>query len=138
MVIAYDVPRMSAVAAALYLQRAADQPPAPPPEPAPTAEPHFIARHRPAACTVLGALRMNPASDVSIPDPPFAVTGADLLNCIDWGEFNALIDWRQQNVLLMCACSGLLTGVPSQVPFGMLLAYFPADGPTVAALRALS
>lgn len=70
------------------------------------------------------------------------VTGVQLLNCINWTEFNALTAAQQQNLLLMCVNDGLLLGGSSntaQMADGMLLAYFTNhSGPTIVALTALA
>jgi hypothetical protein len=70
------------------------------------------------------------------------VTGAQVLNCINWTEFNALTAAQQQNILLLCAVPGQLLGGSSNTAFmvdGMLLAYFTNhSGPTILALTALA
>lgn len=70
------------------------------------------------------------------------VTGAQVLNCINFAEFNALTAAQQQNILLLCACPGLMLGGSTnaaQMVDGMLLAYFTNHaGPTIAALTALA
>jgi len=71
----------------------------------------------------------------------FYTTGAAILNCIDWTEFNALTAARQTNVLQMCAIPGQLLGGSSQTSHlvaGMIIAYFPGGGPTITALTALA
>jgi hypothetical protein len=69
------------------------------------------------------------------------VTGVQLLNCINWTEFNALTAQQQSNLLLLCAVPGLHLGGSANTAFitdGMILAYFNVAGPTVAALTALA
>lgn len=69
------------------------------------------------------------------------VSGAEVFNCIDWAEFNALTDARQKNMLAMCAVPGALLGGSAQtskILAGMIIAYFSGVGPTIAALTALS
>lgn len=76
----------------------------------------------------------------SIPTTIF-VSGADVLNCIDFAEFNALTDARQKNLLTLCATPGLLMGGSAQtskILAGMIIAYFPGGGPTILALTAMS
>lgn len=71
----------------------------------------------------------------------FYTTGAEILNCIDWTEFNALTAERQTNLLQMCAIPGQLLGGSAQTSHlvaGMIIAYFNIAGPTVAALTALA
>ena len=69
-------------------------------------------------------------------------TGAQLLNCINWVEFNALTAQQQSNLLMLCTNDGLLLGGSSNTAFmtdGMLLAYFTNHaGPTITALTALA
>jgi hypothetical protein len=71
-----------------------------------------------------------------------SVTGNQVLNCINWTEFNALTAQQQSNLLEMCACPGLLLGGTAnttQMVDGMLLAYFTNHvGPTITALTALA
>lgn len=69
------------------------------------------------------------------------VTGAQLLNCINWTEFAALTAQQQSNLLMLCANPGPLLGGSGNTAFvvdGMILAYFSHAGPTVAALTALA
>lgn len=72
----------------------------------------------------------------------FYVTGAQLLNCINFAEFNALTAAQQQNLLLLCLNDGQLLGGSANTAFlvdGMFLAYFAnKSGPTIAALTALA
>lgn len=71
----------------------------------------------------------------------FFITGAQLLNCINWAEFNALTQARQTNLLQLCAIPGQLLGGSDNTTFvvdGMILAYFSVGGATVAALTALA
>lgn len=70
------------------------------------------------------------------------ITGAQLLNCINWTEFAALTAAQQSNLLLLCLNPGPLLGGSSNTSFllvGMILAYFTNhSGPTIVALTALS
>lgn len=75
----------------------------------------------------------------------FNVTGAQLLNCINYPEFKALTATQQSNLLLMCAGagsgSGLLggSGNTTHMAAGMILDYFTnLQGPTITALTALA
>lgn len=71
----------------------------------------------------------------------FFVTGDKLLNCINWTEFNALTAQQQSNILALCQVPGGLLGGSTNTAFivdGMILAYFPIAGPTIAALTALA
>jgi hypothetical protein len=70
------------------------------------------------------------------------VTGAQLLNCINWTEFSALTAAQQTNLLALCQVGGLLLGGSGNTTFvvdGMFLAYFTnLSGPTITALTALA
>jgi hypothetical protein len=70
------------------------------------------------------------------------VTGAQILNCINWTEFNALTATQQSNLLMLCLNDNQLLGGSSntgQMVDGMLLAYFTNhSGPTITALTALA
>lgn len=71
----------------------------------------------------------------------FYTTGDAILNCINWTEFAALTAQQQNNVLNMCNVSGQLLGGSAQTSHlvaGMIVAYFPGAGPTIAALTALA
>lgn len=71
----------------------------------------------------------------------FFTTGDKILNCINWSEFNALTSVQQSNVLAMCNIVGQLLGGSAQTSHlvaGMIIAYFPAAGPTITALTALA
>jgi hypothetical protein len=70
------------------------------------------------------------------------VTGAQVLNAINWTEFVALTDAQRKDILLLCACQGLLlsgsANLTAPLP-GMLLAYFTNhSGPTITALTTLA
>jgi hypothetical protein len=71
-----------------------------------------------------------------------SITGVQLANCINWGEFAALTAAQQQNLLLLCLQDGLLLGGSSNTSHlldGMILAYFTnMSGPTITALLALA
>jgi len=77
----------------------------------------------------------------SVPSTVY-VTGAQILNCINWTEFAALAAAQQSNLLMLCACQGLLLGGSanvSHITAGMILAYFTnLSGPTITALTALT
>ena len=76
----------------------------------------------------------------TIPSTIYA-TGAQVANCINWAEFAALTAQQQQNVLLMCNQTGQLMSGSAQTSHllpGMLVAYFPLAGPTIAALTAFA
>lgn len=69
------------------------------------------------------------------------ITGAQLLNCINYAEFKALTATQQANLLALCQVPGALLGGSSNTTFivdGMVLDYFQVVGPTVAALTALA
>jgi hypothetical protein len=72
----------------------------------------------------------------------FYVSGADLLNCLDKTEFNALTAAQQSNLLWMCSCAGPLLGGSAQTSHlaaGLILTYFTnLGGPTIANLTALA
>jgi hypothetical protein len=73
----------------------------------------------------------------------FFVSGAQLLNCINWTEFAALTAQQQSNLLTMCACNSSPlaggTGNVSLLAPGMFLAYFTNhSGPTITSLSALA
>jgi hypothetical protein len=70
-------------------------------------------------------------------------SGPQLLNCISWSEFNALLPAQQQNIMFLCAAGaagGLLGGSAntSLLPVGMIIAYFPLAGVTITNLTALA
>jgi hypothetical protein len=69
------------------------------------------------------------------------VTGAQIANCINWAEFNALTAQRQSNLLALCANPGPLLGGSTNTALltdGMIIAYFASSGPTLAALTAMA
>ena len=72
----------------------------------------------------------------------FYVTGAQILNCVNWTEFAALTAQQQSNLLALCNVQGQLLGGSGNtafLPTGMVLAYFTNhSGPTVTALTALA
>lgn len=71
----------------------------------------------------------------------FTCAGADILNAIDWTEFNALATTKQLNLLTMCAVPGGILGGSANTAHmaaGMILASFTTTGPTVAGLTALA
>lgn len=71
----------------------------------------------------------------------FYVTGVQLLNCINWAEFNALTAQQQSNLLALCSTPGQILGGSGNaglIASGMFLAYFSHTGPTILALTALA
>lgn len=72
----------------------------------------------------------------------FFITGAQLLNCVNWTEFAALTATQQSQLLSLCTVPGSLLGGSGNTSFivdGMVLAFFTNHaGPTVAALTALA
>jgi len=70
----------------------------------------------------------------------FQVSGAQVLNCINWPEFAALTAQQQNNIFMACAgsSSGMITGGAGTFIGGMFVAYFSLAGPTIAALTALA
>lgn len=72
----------------------------------------------------------------------FYITGNQLLNCINWVEFNALTATQQSNILSLCHVPGNLLGGSGNTAFmvdGMILAAFTNHaGPTITALTALA
>ena len=69
------------------------------------------------------------------------VSGAQLLNCINWTEFAALTATQQANLLALCQVPGQLLGGSGNTAFivdGMFLAYFSHSGATIIALTALA
>lgn len=72
----------------------------------------------------------------------FFVTGAQLLNCINYPEFKALTDAQQKGLLGLFQVQGNLLGGSGNTAFmvdGMILDYFTNHtGPTVIALTALA
>lgn len=70
------------------------------------------------------------------------VTGAQLLNCINYTEFKTLTAAQQSNLLMMCASQGPLLGGSTNaglIAAGMFIDYFTASaGPTRTALAALA
>lgn len=69
------------------------------------------------------------------------VTGSQILNCINWTEFNALTAQQQDNVMALCNNPGSLLGGSGQLTHmasGMIVAYFSNGGPTILALTALA
>ena len=82
------------------------------------------------AWTVTGAIPTN-----------FTVSGTQIANCINWAEFAALTAQQQSNILAMCQIPGQLKGGSANTAFlvdGMIIAAFPLQGPTIAALTALA
>lgn len=71
----------------------------------------------------------------------FFVTGDQIANCINWAEFAALTAPQQANLLAMLSIPGQLLGGSANTTHlvdGMILAFFPIAGPTIAALTALA
>src|SRR5579859_7445626 len=64
----------------------------------------------------------------------FYVTGDQLLNCINWAEFNALTAQQQNNVMALCHVPGQILGGSANTTHmaaGMIIAYFPPAGVTI-------
>lgn len=71
----------------------------------------------------------------------FYLTGAQLINCINYAEFKALTATQQANLLALCNCPQLIGGSAqtAQMAAGMILDYFTNhSGPTVTTLTALA
>ena len=72
----------------------------------------------------------------------YTITGSQIASCINWAEFNALTAARQTAVLALCAIPSLSVGSSAGeialLADGMIIAYFPAAGPTITALSALA
>lgn len=70
----------------------------------------------------------------------FYITGDQLLNCLDYGEFAVLTPAQQVNLLQICATPGQLLGGASSFIGGLFVAYYAGKlaGPTIAALTALA
>ncbi len=72
----------------------------------------------------------------------FFITGNQLLNCMNWAEFNALTAAQQTNLMMLCAVQGQILGGSGNTAFmapGMFLAYFTnLSGPTITNLTALA
>lgn len=70
------------------------------------------------------------------------VTGDQILNCINFPEFNQLQTYQQANILSLCHVPGQLLGgsaTTSHAVAGMIINYFSnLAGPTVTALTALA
>jgi hypothetical protein len=71
----------------------------------------------------------------------FTVLGSDIFNAIAFSEFNALTAAQQSNVLALCEVPGPMLGGSaniSRMAPGMIVAYFPSSGVTIANLTALA
>ena len=71
----------------------------------------------------------------------FYTTCDKIANCINWPELAAMTAANRQDVLALCRIPGNLTtgsGNLSALVTGMIIAYFPAAGPTITALTALA
>lgn len=69
------------------------------------------------------------------------VTGAQLLNCVNYAEFKALTAAQQADLMALFQVPGPLLGGSANTTHlvdGMILDYFPVAGPTIAALTALA
>lgn len=90
-----------------------------------------------AKLTAINALTISGSVPTSL-----YITGSQLLNCINWAEFNALTAAQQANILTLCNCPGQLLGGSGNTTLmvdGMMLAYFTnRAGPTITALTALA
>ena len=74
-----------------------------------------------------------------IPDTIY-ITGNEVLNCINYAEFEVLSGIDQANILNMLAVQGPLLGGRANTALilvGMLIDKFPAGGQTIQALTAL-
>ena len=70
----------------------------------------------------------------------FPVSGADLWNCVNWTELEVLTDEQRKDVIGLCQIQGQFLVGSDKIAFatmGMFTAYFPSDGPTIAALTAI-
>jgi hypothetical protein len=92
--------------------------------------------------TVAKLAQLNALTVVGSVPTTLTVTGAQLLNCINWTEFAALTATQQSQLLALCAIPGALLGGSGNTAFmvdGMLLAFFTNhSGPTILALTALA
>lgn len=74
--------------------------------------------------------------------PTSITVAADaVFNCITFSEFNALTAQQQSNILGICHVAGQLLGGSANVSkmlAGMLVAYFPPAGSTIANLTAMA
>jgi hypothetical protein len=72
----------------------------------------------------------------------FTVTGSQLLNCINWTEFNGLDSVQQNNLLVLCNNPGPILGGSANLTHmadGMMLSYFTSsNSATIASLTALA
>lgn len=71
----------------------------------------------------------------------FFVTGAQLANCVNWGEFAVLTAQKQSNLMALFQVPGQLLGGSANTTHlvdGMILDAFPVAGPTIANLTALA
>lgn len=71
----------------------------------------------------------------------FYTSGDQLLNCISWPEFTVLGSSQQSNLLSLCHTPGQILGGSgnlSHMAPGMIVAYFPSSGATIASLVALA
>ena len=69
------------------------------------------------------------------------ISGAQVLNCVNYAEFKVLTATQQINILTLCSATGLLLGGSANTTHllvGMLLDFFPVAGPTIASLTALA
>lgn len=69
----------------------------------------------------------------------FYVTGAQILNCTNYGEFKLLTAAQQSSWLQLCATQGSIQGGASSFAGGMAVAFFTnLSGPTITAMTALA
>ena len=69
------------------------------------------------------------------------INGSQVLNCINFGEFNAISTTAQNNILTLCANPGQLLGGSANTTgllVGLLLANFTSGSKTIASLTALA
>jgi len=69
------------------------------------------------------------------------VTGSQILNCINWNEFNSISTTAQANILSLCNNPGQLlggSGNTTHLVDGLLLANFTVGSQTIASLTALA
>lgn len=72
----------------------------------------------------------------------YTITGAQISSCIKWSEFAALTAAQQSLVMQLCSIPSLSVGSNAAeialLADGMIIAFFPAGGPTITALSALA
>lgn len=70
----------------------------------------------------------------------FYITGDQLLNCLDFSEFNTRTTAQQANLMAVCSTPGQIKGGAASFVGGMFVSYYSnaLAGPTIAALTALA